>query len=38
MGNSDVRNKLAGILVELLWRKGISHERYITIIEDNNIL
>ena len=38
MGKSDVRNKVAGLLEELLPRKGISHERYITIKEDNNIL
>ena len=37
-GKSDVRNKVAGLLDELLRRKGISHERYITIKEDNNIL
>ena len=37
-GKSDVQNKVVGLLEELLWRKGISHERYITIKEDNNIL
>ena len=37
-GKSDVRKKVAGLLEELLRRKGISHERYITIKEDNNIL
>ena len=37
-GKSDVRNKIAGLLEELLRRKGISHERYITIKEENNIL
>ena len=37
-GKSDFREKVAGLLEELLRRKGISHERYITIKEDNNIL
>ena len=37
-GKSDIRNKVVGLLEELLRRKGISHERYMTIKEDNNIL
>ena len=36
-GKSDVR-KVAGLLEDLLRGKRISHERYITITEDNNIL
>ena len=31
-------SNVADILEELLRRKGISHKRYITIKEDNNIL
>ena len=37
-GKSDIRSKVAGLLVELLRRKGISLERYINIKEDNIIL
>ena len=37
-GKSDIRNKVAGLLEELLRRKGISPERYISIKENNNIL
>ena len=37
-GKTEVRNKVAAVLEELLRRKGISNERYTSIKEDNNIL
>ena len=36
-GKTEVRNKAAALLEELLRRKGISHEWYTAIKEDNNI-
>ena len=36
-GKTEVRNKVAAVLEELLRRKGISHDRYTAIKEVNNI-
>ena len=37
-GSSTVRNKISALLEELLRQKGISHHRYTSIKEENNIL
>ena len=37
-GKSDVRNKVGAVPEELLRCNGISHGKYMSIKEDNNIL